>query len=130
MGQAGHSPRLHHLSRDVSEDEEFDLVYEISDTGGIVVYVNGTVVGSNADSVTKGDTLALSGNNEPWTLGASQVVSGDGVADNLQQFFEGTVGHFEIFDQVLALSELYVSHDPSDRADDGLIAGTAGDDTI
>ncbi|MDJ0824195.1 MAG: Hint domain-containing protein [Rhodobacter sp.] len=114
----------------VSEGQNFDLVYAFSDTGGMVLYVDGVEVGSNTDPVTNGDSIALSGNTEPWTLGASQALSGDGVADHLQQFFEGSIGHFEIYDAALSPAELNVLHDLSDGVDDGLIAGTAGDDTI
>lgn len=114
----------------VTEGETFDLVYSFSDTGGLTVYVDGLEVGSNTDPVTNGDSIALSGNSEPFTLGASQMHSGDGVANNLQQFFDGTVGNFEIYDEALLPSELNTLHDLSDGVDDGIITGTDGDDTI
>lgn len=114
----------------VREGKEFDLVYEFSDTRGMIAYVDGVRVGSNTTPVTNRDSIALSQNSEPWTLGASQSTSGDGVADNLHQFFSGKVGHFEIYDQALPPSRLNTLHDLSDGRDDGHIVGTSGNDTI
>lgn len=114
----------------VQEGREFDLAYEFSDSHGLVLYIDGKNVGSNTAPVTNGDSIALAQNSEPWTLGASQSTSGDGVADTLQQHFTGKVGHFEIYDQALPPSQLNTLHDFSDGVDDGHITGTSGDDTI
>lgn len=114
----------------VQAGREFDLTYAFSDTEGLTLYVDGIEVGSNVSPVTNGDSIALAQNSEPWTLGASQSTSGNGVADVLQQHFAGKVGHFEIYDQALAPSELNTLHDLSDGVDDGRIIGTAGNDTI
>lgn len=117
-------------ARVVQEGQEFDLVYSFSDTGGMTAWIDGVKVGSNTQSVANGDSIALSQNNEPWTLGASQTTSGDGVANSMHQFLDGKVGHFEIYDEALPPSELNTLHDLSDGVDDGVIEGTSGDDTI
>ncbi len=114
----------------VTEGEEFNLVYSFSDTEGMTAYVNGVEVGSNTDAVANGDSIALSNNSEPWTLGASQSTSGNGKANDLQQYLEGSVGHFELYDEALAPGELNTIHDLSDGSDDGNISGTEGADTI
>ncbi|MFW8635841.1 Hint domain-containing protein [Cribrihabitans pelagius] len=114
----------------ITEGQAADLVYEFSPTGGMILYVDGVAVGTNSDAVTNGDSLALSQNNEPWTLGASQGSSGDNTADNLRQFFEGSIGHFEIYSDARAPSELNTLHDMSDGQDDGIITGTSENDTI
>ncbi|MFW8595681.1 Hint domain-containing protein [Cribrihabitans neustonicus] len=121
---------IHTAAGVITEGQKADLVYEFSPTGGMILYVDGVAVGANSDAVTNGDSLALSQNNEPWTLGASQTHSSDNTADKLRQFFEGSIDHFEIYSDARSPTELNTLHDMSDGHDDGIITGTAGHDTI
>ncbi|WP_298843888.1 LamG-like jellyroll fold domain-containing protein [uncultured Roseobacter sp.] len=65
---------------------------------GLHLYVDGTEVDS--DSYTGG----LTGNDEPWTLGASQITSGDGTADNLQDYFTGQLDDFVVYGEQIDAS--------------------------
>lgn len=114
----------------VTEGQEFDLVYSFSDTEGIKLYIDGEEVGSNTQMVERGDSISLSGNNEPWTVGASQHSSGDATADNLKGYFEGEIGSFEIFDEPLTPAEVHAIHDLSDGSDSGTVEGTEDDDLL
>ena len=55
----------------VTEGQEFDLVYEFSDNGGMVLYVDGVQVGSNTDPATNGDSIA----RPPASISASLASS-------------------------------------------------------
>ncbi|MDQ8183835.1 putative Ig domain-containing protein, partial [Pelagicoccus sp. SDUM812005] len=59
---------------------------------GVQLFLDGTLVDSNAY------TGGITGNNEPITLGAGQQISGDGVADTLQNYFQGRIDNFEVYD--------------------------------
>lgn len=61
--------------------------------------------------------------NEPWTIGAGQTVSGDNQANNLNQFFDGEVSYFAIYDEVVPPGPLVLESD-------GIVSGTLGDDLI
>lgn len=67
---------------------------------GAALFLDGARV--DTDSYTGG----ITGNNEPWTLGASQWKSSDGAADNLQHFFDGAIDEFAVFDYQLETSEV------------------------
>ncbi|MEM7694795.1 MAG: LamG-like jellyroll fold domain-containing protein [Pseudomonadota bacterium] len=62
---------------------------------GLTLYVNGEE--ADTDSYTGG----ITGNNEPWTLGASQNKSDDGVANKLRDHFAGEMDEFALFDSQL-----------------------------
>ncbi len=62
---------------------------------GAALVIDGVTV--DTDSYTGG----IDGNNEPWTLGAGQNRSGDGVASNLKDYFEGAIDEFAVFDTQL-----------------------------
>ncbi|MGZ2257083.1 LamG-like jellyroll fold domain-containing protein [Roseobacter sp. A03A-229] len=93
---------------------------------GLELYLDGTLVGTN--SYTGG----ISGNMEPWTLGASQWKSGDAVADNLQQYFEGAIDEFAIFEGQLSSSEVsdLATNGVTALIDGNLLNGDGGNDTI
>lgn len=106
---------------------------------GLVLYLDGAEVGSNAY------TGGISGNNEPFTLGASQAGSGDGVADNLSEFFDGTLDEFVVYDQQFGGADVAIletvgasSFGADAEGNDSLsggdgsdfIVGAGGDDTL
>ncbi|MEL7459745.1 MAG: LamG-like jellyroll fold domain-containing protein [Pseudomonadota bacterium] len=96
---------------------------------GLTVFVDGVEAAS--DPYTGG----LAGNTEPWTVGANQWQSGDAVADNLQNHFDGQVDEFAVYDaqfspqQVAALHHDGASPTGGSPGDDTIIGGN-GDDTI
>ncbi|QUJ76733.1 Hint domain-containing protein [Sulfitobacter albidus] len=61
--------------------------------------------------------------NEPITIGANQNQSGDNTADNLQQYFDGSIDYVSIHDT----PETFAS---SGLQGDGIVSGTGGDDVI
>ncbi|MEO0386134.1 MAG: LamG-like jellyroll fold domain-containing protein [Pseudomonadota bacterium] len=87
---------------------------------GAVLYVDGAEVDTN--SYTGG----IAGNDEPWTLGANQWKSGNAVANNLQQHFEGQIDEFALFDQQLTAAEVAAIEDKGVSSD---IGGSTSTDT-
>ncbi|MEL6574172.1 MAG: Ig-like domain-containing protein, partial [Pseudomonadota bacterium] len=86
----------------VSNGDQVALEYEFDPVNGMVlkVGINGApleIVGTNDQSILDGTPVSLVGNSEPWTLGVSQTRSGNGVASNLRQYFEGKIDSFEVF---------------------------------
>ncbi len=69
--------------------------------GGMKMYMNGELVASDP-SYTGG----LQGNQNPWTFGASQMYSGDNVANNLTDFFDGHMDDVAIYDKPLTLEQI------------------------
>ncbi len=67
---------------------------------GAVLFLNGVEVDTNTH------TGGIDGNSEPWTLGADQGASRDGVADNLRDFFTGSIDEFAVFDSQLTAAEI------------------------
>ncbi|KNG95423.1 Hint domain-containing protein [Pseudaestuariivita atlantica] len=86
-------------------------------TGQIEMFLNGASVGTVAAPVT------LQGNAEPWTLGAGQTVSGDATDVGVQEFMDGTIGHFEIWDGAYTPAELAATQGD-------VVLGGTGSDTI
>jgi hypothetical protein len=81
----------------VTAGEAITLVYRVSDAEGMQLFEDDgtgelTLLAQNA-----GADVSFSGNDEPWVLGALQVVSGDGTANNLRGYLDGEVDHFELF---------------------------------
>jgi len=69
------------------------------------MYQNGELVASNPDF-----TGGLSGNENPWTFGASQMYSDDGSANGANDFFDGHIDDIAIYDEPLTdeqIEELY-----------------------
>lgn len=90
---------------------------------GVHVYIDGVEVATNTH------TGGIAGNEEPWTIGANQWKSGDGTADNLQQFFDGEIDSFTVFGEQLDAADVAILSNSS--LDSGnTIRGEAGDDTI
>ncbi len=73
--------------------------------GGMKIFQNGELVASDP-SYTGG----LQGNENPWTFGASQSYSGDNVASNMGDFFDGHIDDIAIYDTPLTdeqIQDLY-----------------------
>lgn len=92
---------------------------------GAALFLDGTEV--DTDSYTGG----IAGNNEPWTLGTSQWKSGDGVADDLRDFFEGAIDEFVVFDRQLDGTEVATLESEGVTSTSLYqISGGAGDDHL
>lgn len=94
---------------------------------GAQLYVNGQLEATNPF------TGGIAANDEPWTLGASQMMSGDGVADNLRDFFDGRIDEFAVFDTQVSAHEIaHIARDGIDLNAGGndTLSGDAGDDTL
>jgi hypothetical protein len=91
---------------------------------GMKAWLDGALAGQNAY------TGGLQGNAEPIVIGANQMFSGDLVASNLTDGFDGTIDRVSLYDQALSAEEiaLLAGHDPiPDPAND---APTATDDAL
>jgi Ca2+-binding RTX toxin-like protein len=87
-----------------------------------------------------------SGYNEPITIGANQDLSSDNTADNLREFFSGSVSYVSLFDEVVdpggpvmpvsgtpnddMLTGTGIRDDISGLEGDDNLKGGAGDDTL
>ena len=72
---------------------------------GMQLYLDDQSVASNSTVTT------LAGNNEPIIVGANQWASGDGVADNVIDFFEGQIDEVALFDQPLDTTDIQSLYD-------------------
>ncbi|MEM6451758.1 MAG: NF038122 family metalloprotease, partial [Cyanobacteria bacterium P01_D01_bin.105] len=110
---------------------------------GLELWVNGSL----ADAAVSGYTWGLgsnsggSGNREPIVLGASQMHSGDLVADDLRAYFTGTIQDVRLFAQQLDSSTIgqlptappnnaVFEAFTSDASNDDVLVGGKGHDTI
>ena len=98
---------------------------------GAKLYIDGTEAASNDT------TIGITGNNEPWTVGASQTVSGDGTADNLREYFDGAIDDFSIVDRQLTAEEVVTVKDngaaaleDTSGAGNDILDGGDGNDTL
>jgi hypothetical protein len=89
----------------VSTDEWNQVTVTWGDSGA-KIYLNGELVGSD-DNWTRG----LEGNEEPWTFGANQWSSSDGVANNMDDFFNGHMDDIAIYDQQLDADDVAALYD-------------------
>lgn len=90
---------------------------------GMVLYVDGIEEDTNAY------TGGIDGNAEPWTLGADQNKSGDGVADNLQNHFDGQIDEFAVFSTQLSAADVaQIEADGVDASADSMDGGAGNDD--
>ncbi|QCO54563.1 Hint domain-containing protein [Pseudorhodobacter turbinis] len=76
----------------VTLGEPTTVIYTWSPTGSQLV-VDGVVVDTGTEALT------MAGNSEPIVIGATQAVSGDGTADIVQGFFDGTIEGVAIYDE-------------------------------
>ncbi|MFK7752888.1 MAG: Hint domain-containing protein [Sedimentitalea sp.] len=95
---------------------------------GTYIYLDGVEVASG--SYTGG----IAGNSEPWTLGANQQKSDDGVANKLQDHFDGSLGEFALIGSQLAPEDVerLNSEGMPDAIDSGsdTLEGGAGADSL
>lgn len=92
-------------------------------SGGAFTVENLTQGTTFSEGVPAGVTWDQGAFNEPITIGANQNLSGDNTADNLQQFFDGSIDYVSVHDT----PETYAS---SGLLGDGVVRGSSGDDLI
>lgn len=89
----------------VSSGQNYDVAIAFGNRG-LELWLNGTLVDTNAYIGGLGTNSGGSGNREPIALGATQWISGDGTADVLEDYFSGTLQNVRLYDQQLSSSEL------------------------
>ncbi len=90
-----------------------DTWYHVAFTfgsGGMRLYVNSAQVASNAYTGGIGSTSGGQGNFEPIVIGANQWTSDYLVANNLNNFLSGQIGHLHIVDRALSAGEVADLH--------------------
>ena len=100
--------------------DDVRVFYQWDDQGedGRLIVQNLTDNTEYSEDITDALTLDMGPNfNEPWTIGASQIYSGDNGADNLGEYFDGAIDDVRIWSTAAP-------------ALDGMVTGTAGDDVI
>ena len=110
---------LNSLGNDVKAGQWHHLVYTWNGTG-TELFLDGVLVDTAGGRTTVG-------NNEPIVLGASQDASGDGVADNLHSFFDGSISKFTFFDAKLSsaqVADMFAASQAESRLDNLLVNGS------
>ncbi|UWR23342.1 Hint domain-containing protein [Sulfitobacter sp. S190] len=92
-------------------------------TGGTFTVENLTQATSFTQAVDPAVTFDQGSFNEPITIGANQNQSSDNTADNLQDYFDGSIDYVSLFDS----PETFAS---SGLDGDGIVTGTSGADAI
>ena len=85
---------------DVSTGEWNQVTVTWGDDGA-QVFLNGEQVAADPNW-----TRGLEGNDNPWTFGTNQWVSGDDVANNLRDYFNGHMDDIAIFDEQLSADDV------------------------
>ncbi|MEM9357080.1 MAG: Ig-like domain-containing protein, partial [Pseudomonadota bacterium] len=86
----------------ISAGQQHHVAVTFGSAEGLTVYVDGVVVATNTF------TGGLIQNQEPIVLGANQWASGDFVADDLIDPFEGTLTRFSLYNEALNADEVGV----------------------
>ncbi len=95
--------------------------WDASGKGGAFIVTNESTGATHSEAIGAALTMDMGADdNEPWVIGASAERSGDGLADNLTEHFQGSVDSFSISDSVDNLAAPL----------NGIVEGTAGDDLI
>ena len=89
----------------VAEDEWHQITFTFGGDG-MQLYLDGELVDSDDYTGGLGTTSGDDGNHEPWTLGASQVVSGNEAANNLRNYFDGELDEFAIYDHAMNADDI------------------------
>ena len=89
----------------VAEDEWHQITFTFGGDG-MQLYLDGELVDSDDYTGGLGTTSGDDGNHEPWTLGASQVASGNEVANNLRDHFDGELDEFAIYDHAMSADDI------------------------
>ena len=95
--------------------------------GGAELYLDGARVDDDSSF-----TWGWQGNDEPIVVGASQWVSGNGVANNLTHHFDGRIDDVAIFDQQLDPTTIadIAARDATEMGGNDTLSGGAGSDTL
>ncbi|WP_300585444.1 Hint domain-containing protein [Marivita sp.] len=124
--------------------QDTDTSYEFSSGSGLVspgswhhmalsfgadgarLYLDGVEVASDAY------TGGISGNTEPFTLGAGQQFSGDNIANALATYFDGQLDEFAVFDTQLSAASVAAMNTGGVATLGGgdTLSGGAGNDSI
>lgn len=92
---------------------------------GLELYVDGVIQASN--SFTGG----IDGNAQPWILGADQWTSAQGTTNDLNNFFDGQIDEFALFDVQMSQSQITtLRNDGAASSGDDHLDGGAGDDRL
>ncbi|QDU68546.1 PKD domain-containing protein [Engelhardtia mirabilis] len=113
----------------ITAGEWHDMAFTFG-AGGMELFVDGVLQDTDAYTGGLGSTSGGSGNTEPITIGASQRVSGDGVANSLQDFFGGRIADVALIDGQLDDGQVEALHGQRASSDDDTISGGAGVDTV
>ena len=101
--------------------EEINLTYswDQDGSGGQLNITNLTSGDVFSDTVPPSLTMEMTGQNQPWVIGAGQTLSNPDVLNDINQHFAGSVEVFSLSDTVDNIP-----------ASDGIVSGTTGDDLI
>lgn len=92
---------------------------------GFELYVDGVLEAS--DDFTGG----ITGNVQPWTLGADQWTSTEGTTDQLNSFFQGQIDEFALFDLQMSPQQVATLHsEGAASSGDDILDGGAGNDRL
>ncbi|RNC81702.1 MAG: hypothetical protein ED559_07920 [Phycisphaera sp.] len=117
---------------DLVAGQEYDVDISFGDDG-FKLFVNGELADSDSYTGGLGTSSGGSGNAEPIVLGANAWQSGDEAANNLKDYFSGTISDVAIFGEQLDADEISAIHDSSDvevAEENDALTGTDGDDVI
>ncbi|MFK8186094.1 MAG: NF038122 family metalloprotease [Phormidesmis sp.] len=129
------------LTSDSLEDNRtYDAAITFGDRG-LELWVSGNLVDTDDYTGGLGANSGGSGNHEPFVFGASQNTSSDLVANNLRDYFSGTLQDVRLFDYQLdetAIVQLPVTSPDntvfeafvSDVSDNDVLVGGKGHDTL
>ncbi|MEO1621818.1 MAG: LamG-like jellyroll fold domain-containing protein, partial [Cyanobacteria bacterium J06632_3] len=95
----------------LTANQNYDIAITFG-SQGMQLWIDGQTVDTNSYTGGLGTNSGGSGNREPIVLGASQISSGNLVADNLSQYFTGTLQNVRLIDQQLngtAIAQLPVT---------------------
>jgi len=124
--------------RDLLSPDAWHMVTFVFGEGGARLYVDGVKVDDDPHQGGLWFPDSGTGNAEPITLGASQHVSGDGRADNLDRFLDGAIDDVALFDRRLdgdAVADLFAAYQtgapiPAPTGGDDVLIGGDGDDVL
>ncbi len=105
---------------DLVAGQEYDVDISFGDDG-LKLFVNGELADSDSYTGGLGTSSGGSGNAEPIVLGANAWQSGDEAANNLKDYFSGTISDVAIFGEQLDADEISAIHEVS--VEDGSSAG-------
>ncbi len=105
--------KQYHIAAQVEAGQAYDVAVTFGDRG-IELWLNGALVSNSNKTWGLGTNSGGSGNREPIVLGATQTRSGDLVADDLREYFTGTLHNVRLYDQ--QLSNVEIPQLPTNRA--------------